>query len=61
MTGPHWTDLLLSGSPNGKTRRITRALMTAFLLKHLCDEDRVDDLVDGKVPSTTLVHLTPTP
>jgi hypothetical protein len=35
--------------------------MTAFLLKHLCDEDRVDDLVDGKVPSTTLVELTPKP
>lgn len=61
MTGPHWTDLLLSGSPNGKTRRITRALMTAFLLKQLCDEDRVDGLVDGKVPGTTLVEPTPAP
>jgi dienelactone hydrolase len=54
LTGVHWSDLVLSGGPNGKTRRITRALVTAFLLKELCGEDRADDLVDGKVPGTTL-------
>lgn len=54
LSGVHWSDLVLSGGPNGKTRRITRALVTAFLLKELCGEDRVDDLVDGKVAGTTL-------
>jgi len=57
LAGLHWSDLVLSGSPNAKVRRLTRALVTAFLLKELCGEDRVDDLVDGKVPGTTLEKL----
>ncbi|HEY0813207.1 MAG TPA: dienelactone hydrolase family protein [Pseudonocardia sp.] len=54
LDGKHWTDLLLPGDPSGKVRRLTRALVTAFLMQQLCDEDRVDGLVDGKVPGTTL-------
>jgi dienelactone hydrolase len=54
LDGTHWSDLVLSGKPDAKTRKLTRALITAFLLKHLCDEDRVDVLVDGKVPGTEL-------
>ncbi|MHA6792759.1 dienelactone hydrolase family protein [Pseudonocardia bannensis] len=54
LEGKHWSDLLLSGSPDGKTRRLTRALVTAFLLYHLNDEDRVELVVDGKVPGTEL-------
>jgi dienelactone hydrolase len=57
LEGIHWSDLLLTGRPDGKTRKLTRALVTAFLLKHLCDEDRVDVLVDGKVPGTVLEDL----
>ena len=49
---------MLSGSPDAKTRRVTRALVTAFLMRHLCDEDRVDVLVDGKVPGTDLTERT---
>ena len=45
---------MLSGSPDHKTRRLTRALVTAFLLTKLCGEDRVEVLLDGKVPGTTL-------
>jgi dienelactone hydrolase len=55
LEGRHWSDLLLAGGPQAKTRRLTRALVTAFLLRHLCDEDRVTVLVDGKVRGTTLV------
>jgi dienelactone hydrolase len=55
LEGKHWSDFVLSGSPDAKTRRLTRALVTAFLMHHLLDEDRVDVLVDGKVPGTTLV------
>lgn len=58
LEGRHWSDVVLSGSPDAKTRRITRALVTAFLLHHLCAEDRVDVLVDGKVPGTTLTERT---
>lgn len=54
LDGSHWSDLVLAGSPDAKVRRVTRALITAFLLYHLCDEDRVTILVDGKVPGTTL-------
>jgi pimeloyl-ACP methyl ester carboxylesterase len=55
LDGKHWSDLLLTGGPNAKTRRLTRALMTAFLLHHLVGEDRGDVLVDGKVKGTDLV------
>lgn len=54
LDGKHWSDLVLSGKPDAKTRKLTRALVTAFLLKHLCEEDRADVLVDGKVPGTVL-------
>lgn len=54
LDGKHWSDVLLAGDPDRKTRRLTRALVTAFLLRHLCDEDRVTPLVDGKVPGTVL-------
>jgi dienelactone hydrolase len=56
LDGTHWSDFVLAGSPDHKTRRITRALVTAFLLRHLCAEDRADVLVTGKVPGTTLVQ-----
>ena len=54
LEGRHWSDLLLAGSPDAKVRRLTRALVTAFLMRHLCDEDRVEPLVEGKIPGTTL-------
>jgi dienelactone hydrolase len=55
LDGKHWSDLLLSGGPDPRTRRLTRALVTAFLLHHLTDEDRVDVLVDGAVKGTDLL------
>jgi hypothetical protein len=55
LDGRHWSDVLLTGSPSAKTRQLTRALVTAFLLHHLLDEDRGDVLVDGKVKGTDLI------
>ncbi|WP_226363610.1 dienelactone hydrolase family protein [Pseudonocardia abyssalis] len=57
LDGIHWSDLLLSGSPDAKTRRLTRGLVTAFLLRELCDETGapLDELVDGKVAGTEVV------
>ena len=34
-TGSHWTDLLMGSRPELRTRQLSRALMTAFLLSHL--------------------------
>jgi hypothetical protein len=56
LDGTHWSDFVLSGSPDHKTRRITRALVAAFLLHHLADADEADVLVTGKVRGTTLVQ-----
>jgi dienelactone hydrolase len=56
LEGVHWSDFVLSGSPDTKTRRLTRALVTAFLMHQLLDEDRVEVLVNGKVRGTTLAH-----
>ena len=56
LSGTHWSDLVLAGSPDAKTRRLARALVTAFLLHHLCAEDRVEVLLDGKVAGTTLAE-----
>ncbi|MGH3772261.1 MAG: chlorophyllase/cutinase-like alpha/beta fold protein [Pseudonocardiaceae bacterium] len=33
--GSHWTDVLIGSSPEVGTRRMSRALITAFLLRHL--------------------------
>jgi dienelactone hydrolase len=57
LAGRHWSDLLLAGGSSAKVRRFTRALVTAFLMRYLCEEDRVEPLVDGKVPGTTLKPL----
>lgn len=51
----HWSDLLLPGGPDATVRRLTRGLVTAFLLHHLAGEDRVDVLLDGKVRGTALL------
>ena len=55
LDGKHWSDLLLTGGPSAKTRKVTRALVTAFLLHHLADDDRGDVLLGGKVKGTELV------
>jgi dienelactone hydrolase len=55
LDGRHWSDLLLTGGPSARTRKLTRALVTAFLLRYLTDEDRADVLVDGKVKGTELI------
>ena len=59
LEGMHWSDLILATSRDSRSRRLATALMTAFLLHHLCEEDRVDVLVDGKVPGTELLVRTP--
>ena len=43
--GPHWTDVLLGSGSELATRRISRALVTAFLLRHLVGATDYDVLL----------------
>ncbi len=56
--GWHWSDLVLDGSPESGTRRISRALVTAFLLHHLAGRREYDALLDGDLPTATIGELT---
>lgn len=52
--GRHWSDLILDGSPDAHTHKITRALVTAFLLRHLTGQRAYDELLDHPVRGTEL-------
>lgn len=43
--GQHWTDLLIDSRPQYGTRRLSRALLTAFLLTHLTASTEYDLLL----------------
>jgi dienelactone hydrolase len=51
--GPHWTDMLIGSSPEIGTRRITRALVTAFLLHHLTGATDYSNLLDDDIPGAS--------
>ena len=46
LQGKHWTSLLVDGSPEYSTRRLSRALVTAFLLHHLTNTPDYDALLE---------------
>jgi len=48
--GPHWSDVLIGSSPETGTRRITRALVTAFLLHHLTGATDYITILDYNIP-----------
>lgn len=43
--GPHWTDVLIGSGSEAATRRMSRALVTAFLLRHLAGATDYDVLL----------------
>ncbi len=45
LQGQHWTDLLVDGSPEYSTRRMSRSIVTAFLLHHLTGTTDYDALL----------------
>ncbi|WP_308252458.1 dienelactone hydrolase family protein [Pseudonocardia sp. KRD291] len=57
--GRHWSSILFQNKAQPKTRKITRALVTAFLMQHLLDESRASVLTQGDVPGAPLVDPTP--
>lgn len=55
LSGKALIDALLAGSPQGKTVKLTKALVTGFLLYELVGERRVEELVRDEVKGTELV------
>lgn len=47
IQGRHWSDLLIDGSPEYGTRRMGRALVTAFLLHHLTGATEYDEIFES--------------
>ncbi|WP_227012768.1 MULTISPECIES: dienelactone hydrolase family protein [unclassified Pseudonocardia] len=54
--GRHWSSYLLQNRPQHRTRKITRALVTAFLMQELLGEKRVSALTSGDVPGAPIVE-----
>ncbi len=50
LQGQHWSDWLVDGSPEYSTRRVSRSLITAFLLRHLTATPDYDALLDAAYP-----------
>ncbi|MBV9312137.1 MAG: alpha/beta hydrolase [Pseudonocardia sp.] len=54
LDGWMWFDALLAGGPQASTARLTRSLMTGFLLHQLVGEHRCAQLTTGRVKGTTV-------
>ncbi|MCE7005794.1 dienelactone hydrolase family protein [Kibdelosporangium philippinense] len=54
--GRHWSQLLLAGKGERKTQRISRALLTAFFLKHLTGTDAYDELLDNDIKGAKILE-----
>lgn len=56
LEGRSWADLLVDGKPERATQRLTRALVTAFLLRELTGTHDYDGLLEGDVKGVALVE-----
>jgi dienelactone hydrolase len=61
LSGKALIDGLLAGRPNGKTLKLTKALLTGFLLYEVLGERSVEELVNGEVKGTELTLQRPAP
>lgn len=59
LDGRHWTDALVDGRPEPATQRLTMALVTAFLLKHLTRSTAYDALLDADLRAAPLLVTSP--
>lgn len=55
--GHHWSQLVLHGKPQYRTQRLSRALITAFLLRTLADDNQGDALLNADLPGCQIDHL----
>jgi hypothetical protein len=54
LSGKALVDALLAGSPQGATAKLTRSLVTGFLLHTLLDVRQAEELVTGELKRTEL-------
>jgi dienelactone hydrolase len=54
LQGKHWSDLFIDGSSEYGTRRVSRALVTAFLLRHLTGSADHDEMLESDLPGAPL-------
>ena len=54
LSGKALVDALLAGSPQGSTAKLTRALVTGFLLHTLLDVGKAEELVTGELKRTEI-------
>lgn len=52
--GRHWTNLLLPGRSEYATQRLSRILLTGFLLAHLAGEDKYRPLLDEDIKGAVI-------
>lgn len=57
VVGRHWSDMFVDGSPEYHARRVGRALVTAFLLRHLAGVADYDELLESDVPGAPVELL----
>ena len=55
--GSHWTSTVTRSGDEKRIQQVVRLLATAFLLRHLTDQDQLAEELDGKVKGTTLEDL----
>lgn len=55
--GRHWTTAITGDGAEKRIQQATRTLATAFLLRHLADQDQLADELEGKVSGTSIVDL----
>lgn len=59
LSGRAWTDSLLAGKAHSGTARLSRALVTGFLLHTLLGEESLAELVSGELKRTELLLSRP--
>lgn len=55
--GKHWSTALMGSSGVKRAQQVTRALATAWFLRHLSDQDQLADELEDKYSGTTLEDL----
>jgi dienelactone hydrolase len=55
--GKHWSSTVTGSGDEKRIQQVVRLLATAFLLRHLTDQEQLADEIDGKIKGTTLEDL----
>jgi len=55
--GDHWSSTVSGSGDEKRIQQVVRLLATAFLLRHLTDQEQLADELEGKIRGTTLEDL----